>query len=288
MAKNQIDFSPTNPENMAAGAPTEVEEEDAPEATEDQSLEVAIGPEKEEKPEVVTLTPEEFAALKASGDSARAVQAGLEGLASKLGAQQAAPAPMPVNAPQQTAEEFFAEHSDEIFDKEKGAAVLKKFTKMASEQEYGGLLRGLSTTLANTRKELLETKDPHYKKYSKEVEALVASQPPDVRIAPDIYERAWAKVRNDHQNEIEEEVVNDKVAKAVEAKLKELGIDPNTKAGDTRPAAHVNSAGRSIPERGSRAKVRFPDEATKTKLDAEADRRGIEREDLYRARGYLK
>jgi len=283
MAKTEIDFSPTNPENAEAGALPEKEVEDPGE------LSVDVGPEVEKKPDVVTLTPEEFAALKASSDTARATREGIESLATKLGQQQA-PRPMPVNAPTQTAEEFFAEHSDEIFDKEKGAAVLKKFTKMASEQEYGGMLRGMSSALANTRKELLEAKDSNYKKYKGEVEALVASQTPEMQIAPDIYERAWASVRANHAEEIEDEKVNDKVAKAVEEALKAHGIDPSKPAG--RPPAHVQSQGRSAPtistEQNSGRRVRLPDAATEQKLRAEALRKGLDFEDLLKIRGLIK
>jgi len=284
MAKNQIDFSPTNPENIAAGAEAAAEEN----VEETNELQVDVGPEEEPKPEVVTMTPAEFAALKAQGDSTRAMKESIDGLASKLQAPRTAP--VPVNTPTQSPEEFFAEHSDEIFDKEKGAAVLRKYNKMVSEQEYGGLLRGMSSSLANTRKELLEARDPHFKKYKAEVEALVAQQPPDVQIAPDIFERAWVSVRQNHQAEIETETVAKKVDEAVAAKLKELGIDP-TKPANVRPAAHVNSEGRStltVPNGSTKPRVRLPDSATEQKLRAEAKRRGLDFEDLLRTRGYVK
>ena len=106
MAKNQIDFSPTNPENAAMGAQAQTEAE-----TEDTSLEVNVGPEEEKKAEVVTLTPEEFAALKAQADATKAMKEGIEGLSSKL-IQPAAVAQQPANSPRQTAAEYYAEHSD--------------------------------------------------------------------------------------------------------------------------------------------------------------------------------
>jgi hypothetical protein len=288
MAKNKIDFSPTNPENAAmreAGA--QAEAEDAPVVEEDNSaLEVVVGPEEklDDKPEVVTMTPEEFAKLRASSDSAKALRDGIEGLASRLAPQQG---PMPVNMPQQTPEEFYAEHSDDLFDKEKGAKVLRQYTKLVSEQEYGPILQNLSMSLSNTRKELLEARDPQYKKYKTEVEQLVASQPPNVRANPDIFEQAWNVVRQRHQAEIEEETVNEKVSKALDAKLKELGIDPSKPA--QRPAAHVNSEGRSVPQQssGTRTRVRLPDEATRKSLEAEALRKGMELEDLLKIRGYI-
>jgi hypothetical protein len=280
--KNEIDFSPTNPENIAAGAETEETEEGS-------SLEVSVGPEEEEKPEVVTLSPEEFAALKASGDSAKAVQAGLEGLASKL-QPQVIQAPT-ANSPRQTSEEFFAEHSDDIFDKEKGAKTLKQYNRMVADEEYGPMLRGMSTTLANTRKELLEAKDPHFKKYKAEVEALVSQQPADVQLKPDIYELAWQTVRARHQEEIVGETVKMQVADAVAAELKRLGIDPlKLPANGGRPPAHTSGEGRSVPQgsaSGGRAKVRLPDAKTESALRAEATRRGLDFEDLLKTRGYM-
>ena len=289
MAKNEIDFSPLNPENAAAGAVKEEEEGRVEEGSDE--LEVAVGPEEETKPDVVTLTPEEFNALKASSDSAKAVKEGIEGLASRLQTPTTVVQAPPANAPQQTAEEFFAEHSDDIFDKEKGAAVLKKFTKMASEQEYGPLLRGLSSGLAATKKELLETKDPYFKRYKGEVEALVAQQPADVQIAPDVYERAWAVVRARHQAEIDAENVKAQVDAAVEKKLKELGIDPSKPPSASRPAAHVTSEGRSTPTRtaeGARPRARVPDEKTLSELKELARRKGMDLNDLLKVRGYIK
>jgi len=277
----------------------DIEEEQTPEGAaaveegieETPPLEVVIGEEPpEEKPEVVTMTPEEYAALKAQSDSTKAMRESIDGLASKLGAPTVVHAP-PANAPQQTPEEYFAEHSDEIFDKEKGAAVLAKYNRMVSEKEYGPLLRGMSSTLANTRKELLEAKDPHFKRYKAEIDALVAQQPPEVQIAPDVYERAWITVRQRHQGEIEEETVNSKVDAAVEKKLKELGIDlAKLKGNGGRPAAHVQSEGRSAPTvttGAQRQRVRLPDQKTKAALEAEALRKGMDIEDLYRIRGYI-
>ena len=281
MAKQEVDFDLSNPENAAeAGIETSPDE--------DNLLQVAIGPEEETKPEVVTLTPEDFAALKAQGDSAKAVKEGIEGLAARLN-QSSAPQVQPVNAPGPTAEEYLTEHSEELFDREKGPKVFMKGVHMVAEKEYGGIIRGLSMTLANTRKELLESKDPYFKKYKVEVDALVAQQPADVQLKPDIYELAWQSVRQRHQAEIEEDSVSEKVNKAVEAKLKEFGIDP-TKS--VRPAAHVNSAGRSTPlvtSSGQTKRIaRFPDAKTEATLRKEAARRGLDFETLAKTRGYIQ
>jgi len=284
MAKQEIDFSPDNPENAAMVDLKTVakKEEEAQE-----ELEVAVGPEEEKKPDVVTLTPEEFAALKAQSDSAKAIREGIEGLGSRL-SQPTVVAP-PANVPTETPEEYFAKHADDIFDKEKGAAILAKYNEMVAEKKYGPLLQGLSSSLANTRKELLESRDPHFKRWKGEVEALVAQQPAEVRSQPDIYERAWASVRAKHSAEIETETVDAKVKEAVAAALKEHGIEPGKPAG--RPAAHVNSEGRSAPTVSTGARkvtVRLPDAATRKALEAEAERKGLELSDLLRIKGYIQ
>jgi hypothetical protein len=42
--------------------------------------------------------------------------------------------------------------------------------------------------IARQNRELLEARDPHFKKYKAEVDALIASQPPNVRSLPNIHE----------------------------------------------------------------------------------------------------
>ena len=287
--KNEIDFRLENPENAALAGAQTPSVEAPPEEGETGELEVVVGPEpeaKDEKPEVVTLTPDQFAELKAQSDSSKAIRDGIEGLAGRLVAPAA---PQPANAPTQSAEEFFAEHSDDMFDKEKGPAVLKKFVRMVGEQEYGPTLQAQALALQATKKELLEARDPHYKKFKAEVEALVASQPPAVRLQPNVYELAWNQVKQTHQSEINEEEISERVNKALDEKLKALGIDPSK--GAVRPAAHVNSAARSVPAQssagaGGKRTVRLPDAATEQKLRAEALRRGLDFEDLLRIRGY--
>lgn len=269
------------------------EEEKAPESEEEvetPQTEIVVGEEEkaaEEKPEVVTMSPSEFASLKAQSDSAKAIKEGIEGLSSKLSYPQAQQTPA-ANSPQETPEEFFAKNADDMFDKDKGGKLLREYNKRVAQQEYGPIISGLSSSLATTRKELLESRDANFRKYKTEVEALVASQPPDVRIQPDIYERAWATVKTKHQAEIDEDTVSRKVDEALAAKLKELGIDPTKPA--ARPPVHVNSEGRSTPASGAGAarKVRLPDQATKEKLEREALRRGMNMDDLLRVKGYIE
>jgi hypothetical protein len=240
-------------------------------------------------PEVVTLSPAEFAALKAQGDSASAISKGIEKLGERMAYPQAQ-VPTPVNTPTQSPEEYYAEHADDLFDKEKGAKVMAEFSKRIAERDYGPMVANLGAQLASTKKELLKAKDPMFAKYEKEIDALVASQPANVRSQPDIYDRAWITVRENHRSEIEEETVTAKVNAAVEAALKARGIDPTKPATDARPAAYANSAARSggAAPAGAKRTVRLPDEATRIKLENEARRRGMAMDDLLRSKGYVK
>jgi hypothetical protein len=251
-------------------------------------LDIAVGEAPlEAKPDVVTLSPAEFAALKAQGDSAAAIAKGIESLGSRMGAPaQAAP---PANTPVQTPEEFFAEHSDDLFDKEKGAKLMAEYNKRLMEREYGPMFANVSSQLASTKRDLLAARDPLFKKYEAEIEALVKSQPQNVQVQPDVYDRAWLTIREKHRSEIEEETVNARVNEAVAKALKEAGIEPGKKGAGDRPPAYENSASRSAgaaPAAGKRT-VRLPNEETRKKLENEARRRGIDMADLLRSKGYM-
>jgi hypothetical protein len=257
---------------------------------EEDDFEITIGEAKSDeaaKPEVVSLSPEEFKSLREQADSSKAIRDGIE----SLGARMATPvAPAPANTPEESAEEFFAKHSDEMFDAEKGAALLKEFTTRTMKKELGSVLAGLGSELAQTKRELLEAKDPYFKKYANEIDQLVASQPAEVRAQPNIYAKAWEVVRAKHQVEIEEESVNQKVADAVAAKLKELGIEAKPNESGGRPAAYQNSAGRATPapQGSGKTVVHLPNEETRKSLEAEALRRGMELPDLLRSKGLMK
>jgi hypothetical protein len=273
---------------MADNAEVIVETEPIVE-TEAPELEIQVGADPPaEKPPVVTMTTAEFAALKAQGDSALAISKGIADLGNKLGAPQAAVV-QPVNAPQQTPEEYYAEHADEVFDKEKAPSIMAKYNKMLMEREYGPMFNAQAAALVTTKKELLASRDEQFKRYEAEVEQLVRSQPANVQLNPNIYDQAWEVVRGKHRAELEEEAVNAKVAAAVEAKLKELGIDPTKPAAEQRPAAYANSASRpggSGPSATKRT-VRVPDQKTKQQLEAHALKRGLDIEDVLRQKGYM-
>jgi hypothetical protein len=263
-----------------------IEEDSLPEREE---VEVIVGDASEEKPatspDVVVLKPEEFEKLRSQGDATAALARSFEGLADRLAGATAPPPP--ANAPEQTIEEFYAEHSDDLFDREKGAKAFAEATRRVVRKEYEPLLSSMGSQLALTRKELLESRDPYFKKYASEVEQLVSAQPAAVRIQPNIYEQAWDVVRKKHQAEIDAESVKTQVDEAVAAKLKELGIEPGKPA--ARPAAYENSSMGSrggSPASPARRPIRLPDEATKQRLMAEAERKGLDFETYLTIKGY--
>ena len=262
------------------GQSDEIEERIEPE------LEIKIGKEDDDKPEVVTMSPEEFKKLKEAGDSSGAIAKAFEGLSEKLSRPTYVPPAQPVNTPQQTPEEFYAEHADDMFDKEKAPKIMSQYQKMLMEREYGGMFANVSATLSATKKELLAAKDPDFKKYQAEVEELVARQSANVRLLPDVYDRAWHDVRESHREEIESDRVSKKVEELVNAKLKELGIDPEKKKSD-RPPAYENSASSRNGASSAKRTARLPDEATRTRLEREAQRRGLDLADLLRSKGYM-
>ena len=290
MAKQEIDFSLTNPENAAVlgeQAPPEGEESKEPESGD---LEVVVGAEtepkdKEEKPEVVTLTPEQFEELKARGDSSKALSESIAALGTSLNRPVVVQA-QPANAPQETPEEFYEKNADRMFDPKEGAQLMAKYTKMVAERDYGPMLRGQAVALAQSNWKLLKNEDAHAKKYSKEVEDLVAQQNEATKLMPNVFELAWAEVRKRHATEIETESINAKVDEAVAAKLKELGLDKKEPA---KPVARTTGASSSATGAGERKRVvRRPDRAALEKVKAYMRRKGVDREWALRHFGYLK
>ena len=243
---------------------------------------------------VVTVKLDELNSLKAQAETARAVKEGIEGLASRIGAQ---PQAQPVNTPKKSAEEFYAEHAEEMYDPTKGAKLMRQYNKMVAEEEVGPIVSSLSTELAKTKRELLETRDPLFKKYAAEVDALVNSQPSNVRMQSNIYELAWGQVRQTHEADIRGELVKSEVKEQVQAALKELGLEIDEKTGkpksqaQAKPPAYASGAGGRAPSQpvaGTRPRAVIKDAETEAKLRSEAKRRGMDFNDLLRAKGLLR
>ncbi len=256
---------------------------DAIEADDDRiedDIEFKVGEdEPDDEPEIVSMKPDELAALRAQADTAKAVKEGIEGLASRMAIPQAQ---APANAPTQTPEEFYAEHADDLFDKEKGAKLLAQYNKMVMERDFGPMIQGMSAKLGNLTKENLKLSDPLFKDYESEVDALVKQQPANVQAMPDVYERAWLTIREKHRSEIETKSIDAKVEEKLSARLKELGLDK----ANAKPQVRINSDSRSVGVGAAPKMVyRFKSEEDKAAATAEAERRGLDLKDYVRSKG---
>ncbi|MFA5335699.1 MAG: hypothetical protein WC324_02140 [Candidatus Omnitrophota bacterium] len=253
---------------------------EADDSQDDNEVEIKIGEDEiDDKPEIVTMKPDELAVLRAQADTAKAVKEGIEGLASRMQMPQAQ---APVNTPQQTPEEFYAEHSDDLFDKEKGAKVLAQYNKMVMEREFGPMIQGMSAKIGTLAKENLKLSDPLFKDYESEVDALVKQQPANVQSMPDVYERAWLTIREKHRGEIETKSIDAKVEERLNARLKELGID----SASARPPARINSDSRSVGAGPApKSTIRFKTEEDRDHAVREAEKRGLSLSDYMRKKG---
>jgi len=103
--------------------------------------------------------------------------------------------------------------------------------------------------LARKVMELDPEKGPTFKKYSNEIDGMVASAPPEIRTNPMIYEEAYKRVVTNHMDEI----LNERVAKAVEAKMAEV---QGQKSDGSKPASTFTE-GRGLAQPTKRITVRM-------------------------------
>lgn len=88
-------------------------------------------------------------------------------------------------------------------------------------QKTAPLIQQMATgnlQLARRVLELDPEKGATFKRYSSEIDGMVAGAPPEVRTNPMIYEEAYRRVVSNHMDDI----LNERVAKAVEAKMAEI------------------------------------------------------------------
>ena len=172
----------------------------------------------------VTMTREEFSALKAGQDSTTTLSQSFGKLAERLG-QPRAPEVANVAAPVQSTDE---ELENEIFTPGKTMATIRKILAAEGAPSQGQSIQALM----QTNRKLLEldpaTKDL-YGKYKAEVEAKVQSIPPQYRFQPDIYEKAYHEVLKERQSEIVESRAQELADKAVAAALAKYGITAGSK-----------------------------------------------------------
>jgi len=150
---------------------------------------------------------------KKGPDQATALREAINGLGEKLSkptAPSSNPVPVPIQQRGESDEEFAARVNKELFG-ENPLSVVREVIR----REINPLVQELRGTILQQTKRLLEkdSKDgPILEKYREEVEATIASLPPEQRTHPGAYEWAIKEVRGKHFEEI--------VQAEVEARLK--------------------------------------------------------------------
>jgi hypothetical protein len=209
-------------------------------------------------------------AAKAGSDTASALQAAIQGLGDKISRPSPTPQPqMPVQQPGESSEEFAKRVNQALFG-ENPYAVLKEVIT----REVAPLLSGLQNQSVQTAKQLLlrdEEKGPIFRKYKDEVEAMVASMPPEHRNNPGVYEFALNQIQVKHMDEI----ISDKVKAALEGKAEE----PQVVVRKPQVSQGTTSRGSLAPKTTKKRVV--IDEAKALELE----RKGIDLKDYIRMNG---
>lgn len=210
---NDLEIAFEEPENPEVDVVVLKPGEQAPE-------EKPVAPAQE--PDKVTLTPEEFKnLLVAQQATAGALTQGLSQIGERL-ATPAQPAPyMPPPPPDpKTLEE-------RAFTPGQFQATVDEIVQSKLTQE-----RIVQAQAAQDMEKRLLKLDPEtaptYKKYEKEIEAMVASAPPQVRFQPNIYQQAYKMIEQQHLSEIIAEkaqtIAQSQIEAGVAAALEKMGI----------------------------------------------------------------
>lgn len=181
--------------------------------------------EADEQEEKITLSKEEYEALRKGTDSTGALLEGFKGL------QEALKAPsQPVNVQQQVGE------SDEDFEKRLEKELFSegktgKAVKEAIQRYGGGQVSQLMGIISQQNRQIIEMhpeKSKVFNRYKGEIEGLVKGLPQDQQFHPQVWDYALEQIKAKHRDELDKESIDSQVAAAVEAKLKELGIESSS------------------------------------------------------------
>lgn len=204
--------------------------------------------------------------LTAQGDSVKALQAGMAGIAQSLRAPGGAPVPQ-----QQIIQQVPGE-TDEIFQKRVDEGLLERGATATVEEIFSRKLRPevqrlLQNNLINSRRFVIldSARGPMYTKYKADVEALVAALPPDQKLYdPEVYEKAVDRIASLHANEIIDERVQQAVA--VELEKIRLAAPPATSKPPLAAAVHAE-VGQRPPPGAVRREVKLTTEEAKYAKD---------------------
>jgi hypothetical protein len=202
-------------------------------------------PKEPEDDNRVSMTKEEFEELRKKTDIASRIPELI---------QQFGNASRPVNIPPQqkheSEEEFATRLETELFKPGNAARVIREAVDRISKPQVAAL----ASVVTQQARKLLEV-DPEkgstFKRFQKDIDAVVANLPPETRSNPAVYEWAYNQVVQKNSPSLEEERIN----AAVEKRLAEMGISTDGNDGPNRTNASKQPQGRSpsfFAEGGSR------------------------------------
>jgi len=136
-----------------------------------------------------------------------------------------------VNVQQQVGEtddEFEKRLEKELFSEGKTGKAVKE----AIQRYGGGQVSQLMGIISQQNRQIIEMhpeKSTVFNRYKGEIETFVKDLPQDQQFHPQVWDYALEQIKNKHKEDLDKESVDAKVSAAVEARLKELGIDVNGK-----------------------------------------------------------
>lgn len=244
--------------------------------------------EKEEVQDKIVLTKEQFEELNKKTDATATLSQGLQTLAETLTKQTtSAPAPTPApNVPELNLDAL----EQEAFTKGGFASAVQK----VAERVIGQAIAPVAMGTVQQQKKLLKL-DPStselFTKYEKEIDEKVNQLPPQYRVMPDVYEKAYQQVIFEHQQDIINERAQKLAQEAVEKALKEAGIEMPKKegGGNGRVALYQENSARSAVGYGSTSASGDGKAALKITVDEAEDMRirGMNPKDPDQVRAYI-
>lgn len=187
-------------------------------------------PEEEEEEEGggdddrITLSKEEYEALKSGKDPTNALAKGLEDLKDVLKGQGAAA--NVEQKPGESDEDFEKRLEEELFSEGKSGKAIKE----AVQRYSGGQTSELMAYISQQNKRLLqldEQKGPVFKRYQGEIEQEVQKLPAAQQKHPQVWDYAFEQVRTRHKDELEQESAEERANRMFKEKMEALGLDEN-------------------------------------------------------------
>lgn len=195
----------------------------------------------------VTLSRAEFDELKQGTNSTSALLEGFKGLQETLKPKEA------VNmqqAPGESDAEFEKRLEKELFSEGKSGAAIKE----AIQRYGGGQMAQLMGMLSEQNKELIKLhpeKSKVYGRYEGEIEKFVKELPPDQQRHPQVWDYALQQVKARHAEDIQQDTIEELVAKRVAEELAKQGIGGERKANGRPKQEGYMESGRSGANAGS-------------------------------------